>query len=59
MSKHEGCSGANAVGAGTERRGGRVAKLIAGKGRAALHCRNDSIASVLAGCELIRRLPPE
>ena len=32
-----------------------MAELAAGRGRAALHCRNDSIASVLAGAQCLVR----
>ncbi len=39
--------------------GGQVAELTAGRGRAALHCRNDSIASVLAGVRAGQATSPE
>lgn len=39
--------------------GGQVAELVAGRGRAALHCRNDSIASVLAGVRADQAASPE
>lgn len=39
--------------------GGQAAELTAGRGRAALHCRNDSIASVLAGVRADQATSPE
>ena len=36
-----------------------MAELVAGRGSAALHCRNDSIASVLAGVRADQATSPE